>query len=729
MFKKFALLVGILFIATLVSLIIFWQDTSGKELYSETPVTNVYRISQNLGGSWESFSSLREAWVYENETQKDNAGFFAGFIQRKSIILPSNQGFKVAVKHFKVSGPWGSSPVQLVISGLNGKARVFLNGIDEVNYLGELEGWGSTVSLDIPSTMLDYSQDNILYLEMFPSSMQQRKLLGWLWPEQGKITGRIELEAVPETTIDVAQTTVSFSPQEQQLAVNVSLKHHLTLKNGPWSLSGVIKDQDHIVAECVLPFDTTGEYEQKVNLIFNLPEVKLWSPDNPSLYQLDLKVINKQGQTDQVQMPLGINYCSGTVSAWAYNGQQMPVQTRIITAEQAYKLRNERQVDSFLTTAKSAGYNVIYFMGFIPDESWLFAADRIGLGVWLELPVSFVPEQRIPLIVEFESLFMMAGRHPSVMAWTLGKGLNNSLSTINYQQGIEQQLSPQPVYKLNLFAAGQDLNDDSQLILGVEGFSGSWGRAEYFNNSDPAGPLIGETNWRGQKIIAIGWLVWLMLLSFQNFRAPNWKYRDIFEPNPKRGIRRAFFWRCLCVWAKYAAWAGIMTSILFLTFSPPPWFPYDLSWLTALQQQQPLLIWLFLTSLLLLLRLFQVGLAATCFPGPPGTVALCCWLDNKHGWTLMLGLTWVLLVYNHYYWFIPPLLYVLTAIILLPRRARRVRKAGGKYLRLALLPLTVTLVVGGALLWHYSDLAYLAWLMDLKLNPMLEVLKLKFTSW
>ena len=727
MFKKFALLVGIFFIATIVSLIIFWQDTPGKELYSETPVTNVYRISQNLGGSWESFSSLREAWVYESETQKGRTGFFAGFIQRKSIILPSNQGFKVAVKHFKVSGPWGSSPVQLVISGLNGKARVFLNGIDEVNYLGELEGWGSTVSIDIPSTMLDYSQDNILYLEMFPSSMQQRKLLGWLWPEQGKITGRIELEAVPETTIDVAQTSVSFSPQEHQLTVNVNLKHHLTLKNGPWSLSGVIKDQDQIVAECVLPFDTTGEYEQKVNLIFDIPEAKLWSLDNPELYQLHLKVINKQGQTDQLQMPLGINYSSGTVAAWAYNEQEIPVRARIITAEQAYKLRNERQVDSFLTTAKSAGYNVVYFMGFIPDESWLYATDSLGLGAWLELPVSFVPEQRIPLTAEFESLFMMAGRHPSVMAWTLGKGLKNSLPTINYRQDIEHQLS-QPIYSLNLFAASQEINDDSQLILGVEGFSGSWGRAEYLKDSAPASPLNRGTNWHGQNIIAIGWLVWLVLLSFQNFRAPNWKYRDLFELNPKRGIRRAFFWRCFYVWAKYAVWAGIMTSIIFLSFYPPPWFPYDLSWFTDLQQQQPLLIWLFLTNLLLLLRFFQVGLAATRFPDSPGTVALCCWLENSYGWTLMLGLSWVLLVYN-YYWFIPLLLYVLNVIILLPRKARRVRKAGGKYSRLALLPLTLALVVGGALLWHYPDIAYLAWLMDLNINPMLEALKFKFASW
>jgi len=160
MFKKFALIVVVLLIGAAVSLTVFWQDVAAKELYNPNPVTTVYRVSQNLGGSWESFSSLREAWVYSNEANKDDAGFLAEYIQRKSIILPSNQGFKVAVKHFEVSGSWGTSPIQLVFNGLRGKVRVFLNGIDEVNYLGELEGWGNTCSLDIPPTMFDYRGEN-----------------------------------------------------------------------------------------------------------------------------------------------------------------------------------------------------------------------------------------------------------------------------------------------------------------------------------------------------------------------------------------------------------------------------------------------------------------------------------------------------------------------------------------------------------------------------------------
>jgi hypothetical protein len=150
-----------------------------------------------------------------------------------------------------------------------------------------------------------------------------------------------------------------------------------------------------------------------------------------------------------------------------------------------------------------------------------------------------------------------------------------------------------------------------------------------------------DEKWPRQKIIAIVWLGWLAVLVFQNLRAPRWKYSELFNPNPKRGIRRAFFWRCLFFFSKYGAWSGIITSAVFLSFSIPPWFPYDLSWLDALQKQQPELIWLFLTTFFLILRFFQVGIAAPFFPGNPGTAALCSWLENKY----LMFCCWGSLVY------------------------------------------------------------------------------------
>jgi hypothetical protein len=36
------------------------------ELYSDTPVVKAHRMSQDLGGKWDCYPSLRQAWVQEN---------------------------------------------------------------------------------------------------------------------------------------------------------------------------------------------------------------------------------------------------------------------------------------------------------------------------------------------------------------------------------------------------------------------------------------------------------------------------------------------------------------------------------------------------------------------------------------------------------------------------------------------------------------------------------------
>lgn len=63
MFKKSVALIITFFIFSLVFLTLFWQDVPGKELYNNSPVTKAYRISQDLGGKWDSYSSLRQAWA------------------------------------------------------------------------------------------------------------------------------------------------------------------------------------------------------------------------------------------------------------------------------------------------------------------------------------------------------------------------------------------------------------------------------------------------------------------------------------------------------------------------------------------------------------------------------------------------------------------------------------------------------------------------------------------
>lgn len=644
--------------------------------------------------------------IHEDEEN----GTLTGLNQVKSIVLPSNKGFKVAVKKFRVTGKWGFNSAQLVLEGVYGKVKVFLNGIDEVHYLGEFEGLGGTHNIDISPVRLDFSRDNTLYLELSPGDCQQGKLLGRLWPVQGKITGQIRLETVPETSLDLAKTIISYKSTEQQIVVNANLKHHQSLEYGPWILSATIKDKEQKVAECLLPLNSNGEYEQQVDLVFKLPDAKLWNMENPYLYELDLVLSNSRGDYDRVQMPIGVREYVGTPAKWSLNKKEIDVKGEILTWDHEYTIRNQRQVEAYLQDIRSKGINVLYFMGFFPNEEWLYAADKLGVGVWLELPVILRAKEKIPQTAVWEDLILISERHPSVLAWTAAKALEPSAEAEEYLQQVRERLNSLPVYHL-LIPGWREPASSEEITLETMGLSGSWGQVRY-NQDKVFQGAVGAENlfflWPNEKIIAISWLAILIFIRLQNIRRSGWNYKQLFNPNPKRAVRRALFWSCLGFISRMITLGAVITSLVFrIPLSLFPWLPYDFSFLAILKIQNPFLLWLFVSSSLMLIRLLRVGLGAPSFPGNPGTFGLCCWLERKHRWVVLVGIAWVMLVADKP-WYLPLAFYLLLTFFRLPLRIRDVWRAGGKYSRLLLLPLTLILVGCLIIFWQRSDFVFLS---------------------
>lgn len=729
MFNRFWIVIFSGLLISFIGLVLNWQDVSGIALYSNTPVTKAHRISQDLGGKWDGYSSLRKAWAQESRRlQEDQNSVVSGLIQVDSIVLPSDQAFKVAVKRFKVTGKWGFKTAQLLIEGAYGKARVFLNGIDEVNYLGEFEGAGGSYAIDVSPTRFDYSEDNTLYIELTSGKIERSKLLGWLQPEQGRITGAIRLEAVSETTLDATKTVIAYDTASKNLNVNIALKHHQTLEHGPWAIRGVLKDGDQKVAECLLPLTANGSYEQTVKLSFDLADPKYWSLDAPNLYQLDLTLTNSKGDFDSIQMPVGLKKSRNTTEKWIVNEKEIVARGEILTPAQGYLLRNQQGFDDYLKSLKAKGADVVYCMGFFPDEGWLYSADRIGVGVWLETPFNLLAKGKIPSGPEFEELILISKRHPSVLAWTAAKGLEPSLEAENFIKDFSAGIPDAPVYHVQLFPHPENWTGSENILLGKQGLNGSWGEVFYNQELVPDGNIIqSEENQRLEKIAAIAWLVWLIVVGIQNFRAPDWNFRELFNQNPKRAVRRAFFWRYLSLFSRMATLGAILTSLLF-RISPQqlPWLSYDFSWLEALRNQPPLLLWAFIITALMFIRLFQVGLASSAFRQNPGAQGLCCWLERRYSWTIIIGAAWVASVYG-VFWYLPLAVYVAFSILFFPLRVKDVWKAGGKYYTFMTIPLTLGGIMAVALYWNIGDFLYLFELVRAGLTLWLSAMN-KFAS-
>jgi len=724
MFKRASLFILGIAAAVILTLIFAWRELPAQELYSDSPVITAQRITQDLSGKWNSYSSLRQAWL--QETQFGSNPQKNGLTGGDSIVLPSDQSFRVVAKKFKVSGIWSFKTAQLVLDGVYGKAKVFLNGIEEINYLGEIEGLGGTYTIDIQPTRLDYGQENILYIHLSSDSIHQKKLFGWLLPAQNKIIGQIQLQAVPESTVDVAKTSVSYDQEKKQAIVSIWLKHHLTLDYAPWALSAEIREQDRVVAECLVPLNSDGNFEQQVDLIFDLPDVKFWSPAAPFLYNLRIVLTNERGDHDSIQLPIGFSNIISPPDSWVINGKPFKVNGEILTWQQETLIRNQQQIENYLQNLKSKGINVLYFLNFFPNEAWLYAADKHGIGVWLELPVAFMPAGTDLYCQELEDLLRIAGRHPCVLAWTVAKGLEPSREAANYLNQIEAQLNGLPAYNLSYFSAGAKGSGLGELIIYRDSLQGEWGNlvlSDAFLGSADSEKSVDQK----MLIIAICWLIWLMLVSIQNLRSFGWNYKELFNPNPKRRIRRAFTWSLLALISRKITMASYLIYLLYLL--PERyfiWLPYNFSFWTELKHQSPFILGLFLTVVLILLRLFSVGMAAQSFSKRPGTLGLCCWLERRYIWFFLFGIASLAVLKFSLPWYVPLLLYVLMSIILFPVRVRDVRRAGGKYLWFARIPFTVLIILSVTIVIHFKDFHYL---LKLVLPEIRFTLPEDLTSW
>ena len=161
---------------------------------------------------------------------------------------------------------------------------------------------------------------------------------------------------------------------------------------------------------------------------------------------------------------------------------------------------------------------------------------------------------------------------------------------------------------------------------------------------------------------------------------------------------------------------AILTSLIFtITLQEIPWKFYNLSWLEALQNQPPLLLWAFITTALRFIRLFKVGLASSAFPRNPGAQGLCCWLERRYSWTIMAGGAWAASVYG-FFWFLPPAVYALFSLLFFPLRVKDVLKAGGKYYPFMAIPLTLGCFMLLALFWNLEDFLFLFDIVKAEMN-------------
>jgi len=685
-----------------------WQSPIGESLQTTQSNLSAARYSQDLNGNWNQFSSLRQAWTTESQPAKGDH-VQSLLADRPPVMLPSSERITVVTKRFRIPGEWSSRAMQLTMNGVQGHATVYLNGIASSQKIGEFEGSGGADGFVIPAKAFVYGEDNILVVELAGSSAQSNMFLGFNWPKSGKIAGNIRLEAAVETTLMPPQVNVTWIDNTAQITVKTSLQHHGFSPEGPWTISGMLSDGSAGIAEQTLTVNAlAGSDNQPVTLTFTVPEAKRWTMQAPFLYQMYLTVTNSKGDLDDLALPIGLRSIALTSGKWVLNDQAIPIMGEALTPQEESRLRHAGQAESWLKSKQQKGINLVYFIGQMPDEIWLQAADRMGMGVWAELPVELIPSSRLPQPDAFRKVIAGKMLHPSLWAWTIGKGLETDALAQTYFRKAAIEVQPDLAFAIKTTPAVlSGISPEQSLNVQGNKLLGAWGGV-----TTVALPTA-SPQWTQEPYVAGTWSLIMIFLVWMNIRSVTWRYKEISERKPKRRLRNAWFWNGLFVIARQGLLGGLLTSGIFrLSIHSNPWLAHLWPGIDLIQAQSPWLIWAMLSVLFMLIRLLQVGVATPHLPDTPHSVALLYWLERRYHFAVFIAIAWALQPWGVPF-YAPMLGYILLTFLFVPIRIRDIRRIGGHYRAFLWVP---GIIAGALFIWasfHYADLIYLWYMVGL----------------
>ncbi len=202
---------------------------------------------------------------------------------------------------------------------------------------------------------------------------------------------------------------------------------------------GTLKIMGH--AEGALPTELqllieapTGEVVYQVQLrvagafehTTHLEAVETWSPENPALYRCRAELWHEGRYSHRVEQSFGFRTFTAEGANLLLNGR--PFYLRGLLHWGWYLETHApnplpETAEQELRFLRSAGFNALKACLWVPPQWYLDLCNRLGVGVWLELPL-WLPdmdaEQQAQARREYEAIVRQVRHHPSILIWTLG---------------------------------------------------------------------------------------------------------------------------------------------------------------------------------------------------------------------------------------------------------------------------------------------------------------------
>ena len=390
---------------------------------------------------------VRSEWLclngeWEFEIDQGDSGLERGLLERSLIekiqvpFCPESRLSGIERKDFlkavwyrrKLSIPaeWKSSRVLLHFQAVDYDTMAWINGKEA----GRHRGGFSPFTFDI-TELLAPGEEGVLVLRARdgdempqPRGKQTRSYEGYgaLYGRTTGIWQTVWLEPVPQIHLKRPRITPDLASGSFRITQEISNSRPGT------RLSITVSDQAGIVVSQTV--NAVSDFTPSVSMQIPPQRLRLWSPDDPHLYDLKIELMNEEGTVlDSARSYAGMRSISIEGKAVKLNGNTL---FQRLVLDQGYypeglmTAPSDEDLIQDIRLSQSVGFNGARLHQKVFEERFLFHADRMGYLVWGEFGdwgargLSSLPHhQRFSpaYITEWLEVLQRDYSHPSIIGW------------------------------------------------------------------------------------------------------------------------------------------------------------------------------------------------------------------------------------------------------------------------------------------------------------------------
>ena len=320
-------------------------------------------------------------------------------------------------RSFVVPAAWRDRRVRLHFGAVDWRCEVWVNG----HGIGRHQGGYDAFTFDITDALRWQGVEEVTVCVTDPTEgdqprgKQSRKPEGIFYTATSGIWQTVWLEPVPATCIDSVKSVPDVDAKTLHLRVAAN-----SLSTG-LQVEAIASANGREVARVTGPAGT--------DLVMNLAGARLWSPDDPFLY--DLKVTLRDGDRalDSVASYFGMRKISlrrddNDFMEIALNNQ---IDFEVGTLDQGfwpdgiYTAPTDESLRSDIAFLKKAGFNLVRKHVKVEPDRWYYWCDKLGLLVWQDMPSAnnATPAGRRDFEEELARMVDGLDNHPSIIVWIL----------------------------------------------------------------------------------------------------------------------------------------------------------------------------------------------------------------------------------------------------------------------------------------------------------------------